>query len=269
MKEESACRDDCGSGGYWKWGILVKVAAAGALLVAARIAVQYAGYDLVPLNTIISALIGAVTFTVSIILSGTLGDYREAERIPGDLASACRALYAEARIMRTVDTDLSREMRGHVAALLSTICANLRASCWRIDEIRAAIGAVDEDVLGLAEREAPPPYVVKLRAELGNVDRLVNRIETIRETTFLPAAYAIADFAVASLLLLLLFVRLEPVWVAPVVYLVTASLLVGMIILIREMDNPYECDQLTHADIDLRPLYEVERLLFEDRDVKD
>ena len=66
------------------------------------------GDVLVPLNTIISALIGAATFMVSIILSGTFGDYLEAERIPWHLATSCRAFYAEARVMmRTVDADLS------------------------------------------------------------------------------------------------------------------------------------------------------------------
>ena len=55
----------------------------------------------------------------------------------------------------------------------------------------------------------------------------------------------------------------------PLVLLVTASLLFGMNIMIRDMDNPTELDRTTHTDIDLRSLYEVEQLLVETRHVKD
>lgn len=60
------------------------------------------------------------------------------------------------------------------------------------------------------EKGAAPPLLVKLRSELTNIDRLSNRIETISETTFIPAAYGIAELAVAAVLLVLLFVKTGP-----------------------------------------------------------
>jgi hypothetical protein len=45
---------------------------------------------------------------------------------------------------------------------------------------------IDEDILSLARGGTPPQFIARLRNELTNIDRISSRIETIKETTFIP-----------------------------------------------------------------------------------
>ena len=55
-----------------------------------------------------------------------------------------------------------------------------------------------------------PPYIIKMRNELHNIEKISNRIDTIEETNFLPAAYALSQVAVLFVMLILLFSIVDP-----------------------------------------------------------
>ena len=99
---------------------------------------------------------------------------------------------------------------------------------------------INDDIALLAGKNVPPQFLVKLRSELSVVDRLSNRIEIIMETSFIPAAYAIADLATAGVMviLVLLFIRLDPFYESLVVFTVISALLIALVLLIRDMNNP-------------------------------
>lgn len=102
-----------------------------------------------------------------------------------------------------------------------------------------------------------------MRSELTNIDRISNRIETISETTFIPAAYGIAELAVAAVLLVLLFVKTEPYYEGLALIGATSALLIGLILLIKDMDNPFEVGKDTYADVDMSLLWRLEEYLRE------
>ncbi len=85
-----------------------------------------------------------------------------------------------------------------------------------------------------------------------------NRIKTIAETTFIPAAYGIAELAVAAVLIVLLFIKTEPYYEGLALIGATSSLLIGLIMLIKDMDNPFEVGKNSYADVDLYLLWELE-----------
>jgi hypothetical protein len=121
--------------------------------------------------------------------------------------------------------------------------------------------SLDKDIKKLAEKGLAPPLIVKLRTELTNIDKVSNRIKTITETTFIPAAYGIAELAVAAVLSVLLFVKTEPYLEGLALIGATSALLIGLILLIKDMDNPFEVGKNTYADIDLSLLWNLEDYL--------
>lgn len=68
-----------------KWGLILKALSITTVLLIFRLAIDFLGFDILSLTNLITAFVGGAMFTVAIILTGTLTDYKESERIPGDL----------------------------------------------------------------------------------------------------------------------------------------------------------------------------------------
>lgn len=246
-----------------KWGIVLRVLVIVAVLLLLKGLINFLNLDVASANPLVTALVGGVIFTIAIIFTGTLADYKESERIPGELAASIKALYNDTRIIHLSDGKITGDMRSHIRELLQVINSNLRQNTWRSGEINPAMETVNRDIGILAENNVAPPLLVRLRTELTNIDRISNRIETISETTFIPAAYGIAELAVAAVLLVLLFVKTEPYYEGLALIGATSALLIGLIMLIKDMDNPFEVGKDTYADVDLGLLWKLEEYLKE------
>jgi hypothetical protein len=132
-----------------------------------------------------------------------------------------------------------------------------------MEEMDKAIGPINADIVKLVDMNAVPNYVVKLKTEITNIDRISHRVKTIAETSFIPAAYAISELAAAGVIILLFFVKLDPLYEGLVLFTVLSMLLVALLLLIRDMDNPFEVGKKTYADIDLFLLWDLEKKLDE------
>ncbi len=244
-----------------KYKIVLKVLAIVAVLLGIRAIIDFFNLDVASASTMVSALVGGVIFTIAIIFAGTLGDYKESEKIPGELASSLKAIYQDSKIVQVDDDKLVTDMRSHVKELLHVINSDFRGNSWKLEDINPAIDKLNEDVTRLAKGGVAAPLLVRLRSELTNVDKLSNRVEIITKTSFIPAAYAIAELAVGALLILLLFVKVDPPYEGFALIGVISALLVGLMLLINDMDNPFEYDKNTYADVDLALLLRLEEYL--------
>jgi sugar phosphate permease len=86
-------------------------------------------------------------------------------------------------------------------------------------------------------------------------------VKTIAETSFIPAAYAIAEISVVGVVLILFFVKLDPYYDGMIIFTIIVALLISILLLIRDMDNPFEYGGKTFADVDLSPLLDIEKYM--------
>ena len=242
-----------------KWGLIIEVMALVICLLIIKSIIYYFDLDTSAANPLITSLVGGVIFTIAIIFTGTLTDYKESEKIPGELAASIKALYNDTGVLPVSANTIG--MRKHIRELLQAINSNFRNNKWDMDAINSAMALVNNDIARLSANGLAPPLIVKLRIELANIDKISNRVKTISETSFIPAAYAIAELAVGAVLLVLLFVRTEPVHEGLALIGATSFLLIGLILLIKDMDNPFEVGKNTYADIDLSLLWDLEEYL--------
>jgi hypothetical protein len=245
-----------------QWGLLFKV-----VIIAIGLMVLKGSFDYISFHVVIardewpravSALVGGVIFTIAIIFAGVLADYKESEKIPGELAGSIKALYSDCKVIPFNEKQHAEQLCSHIRELLATINANFRANTGDITTINAAPDAINDDVRRFTEAGLAPQFVVKLRTELTNINKISNRIKTVTETTFIPAAYGLAELAVAAVLVLLLFIRIEPYYSGLAIIGATAVLLIGILMLIKDMDNPFEVGKNTYADVDLSLLWNLE-----------
>jgi len=245
-----------------KWGMFVTVFALVGVLLVIRSVIVYYQFDVVVLNTqLIAAFIGAVIFTMVIIFTGTLPDFIESEKMPSELAASIKSLYMDAEVLPLEDPVIP-QLQSHVRGLLTTI-----NTCFRQDErldmpaIAQSIRTINADIHTIAKKNVAPPFCVKLRVELTTIDRICNRVHTIREMRFVPTAFALSQIAISAVILILLFIKIEPFTGGLILFALTAILLIGILFLIKDMDDPFS----GYATVDLELLWNLERELLADR----
>ena len=246
-----------------KYGIIVKAFGITIPLLVVRLIFDYLQFDILPVTNLFSAFISGAIFTIAIIYSGTLVDYKESEKIPGEIATSLKTFYSDLALIRVPDPALVQGMQKKTAVLLRCINTNFRNNAWNLWEMDNAIDALNEDISKLVELNVPPNFVIKLKTEMTTIDRVSHRIKTIAETSFIPAAYAISELAAAGVILLLFFVKLDPYYEGLVIFTVLCMLMTALLLLIKDMDNPFEVGKNTYADIDLFLLWDLEKKLNE------
>jgi hypothetical protein len=248
-----------------KWGIMLKAAIITIILLVIRTVIDLNGLDTVPINPVVGAFISGAIFTIAIIFTGTFTDFKESEKVGGDLAASLKALYNDSRVLPLTDEGPARVFRAHVRDLHRTMNHCFKDNCWNLEDINREMDKINNDIRTLAYANVAPPLIAKLRNELGVIDKMTNRIEVIIRTDFIPAAYALAEIATASVIVLMLFVKIDPLLESTVIFAVIAGMLIGLVLLIRDMDNPFEIGEHTFADVDLETLNYLEKY-FDEQD---
>lgn len=170
---------------------MVKVFGFVAVLLVTKAAIHQFELDLVTIGPLVTAFVGGgVIFIIAIILACTLSDYK-VKKIPLELAASILILYKDVRIA-SIDNERINTMRDRIR-LLSTINYNFKSKVWKQTDVNLAMDEIDEDIVSLAQKGTRPQFIVRLRNELANIDRISNCIETIKETTFIRAAFSVAN----------------------------------------------------------------------------
>jgi hypothetical protein len=248
-----------------KWGIMVKAVVIMLILLIPRTIIDILGFDTIPVNPVVGAFITGAIFTIAIIFTGTFTDFKESEKTGGDLAASLKALYNDSRVLPLTDEAPARVFRSHVRDLLRTFNTCFKENNFNLPDINREMNKINNDIRILAYANVAPPLIAKLRNELGAIDKITNRVDVIIRTDFIPAAYALAEIATGSVILLLLFVKIDPFIEGMVIFAVISSMLIGLLLLIRDMDNPFEIGSHTYADVDLETLTYLE-MYFDEQD---
>ncbi|MGZ8880073.1 MAG: hypothetical protein ACXW1N_07080 [Halobacteriota archaeon] len=250
-----------------KWDVLRKALAIVIVLFAVRTVIFILGYDTVPINPVVGAFITGLLFTIAVIFTGTFTDFKESEKIAGDMAAALKALYNDSIVIPLEDDVPLITMRSHIRTLLTTINTSLTENNFNARAINHAMDIITDDIRILAKLNVAPPTIAKLRVEMGALDKLVNRVEVIIRTEFIPAAYVLAEVATAAIIFVMLFVQNDLYLEGSIVFVFLSLILIALVMLIKDMDNPFEFYEGMSADVDVDTLLNLEQY-FEEREAR-
>jgi hypothetical protein len=242
-----------------KFGIILKSAGIVAVLLIIKWIIFKFDGEIVVANPVITALVAGVIFTIAIIFSGVLADYKESEKIPGELTAIIKSLYNDTNMLTVKDEKTRNALRAHIKDLLRIIVTNFKSNSWPLNEIDPAINHIADDIAGLAREGIAPPFVVKMRNDLAGIDKLSYRIKIIMETSFIPVAYYIAIIATVAVMVILLCTKMEHYHDSLLLFGSVSFILISLLMLIKDMDNPFEYGKKTSADIDLSVLFNLEK----------
>ncbi len=217
------------------------------------------GWDTLPLSGLMSALVSANVFLLGFLISGSLPDYKEAEKLPGDLSVALDALADEALILYEVkQPKAAYEFLGVLGEFTNLLNRWFHKEA-RTQEVMIALRGFNT-FFAAFEPLTQANFITRMKQEQTAIRRMVVRVDAIRSTTFIATAYAIAETFTLVVLIGLLFTDLGPR--AESLYLTGAIsfVLVYMIGLVKDLDNPFHYHQNRHVDdeIALEPFRMVE-----------
>ena len=83
-------------------------------------------------------------------------------------------------------------------------------------------------------------FLIKIKNEISTVRKNLLRIEAIRETNFISSAYAIVESMAFVISAGLIFIKIEPFFAALFFTVLVTFLIIYMIILIKDLDDPFD-----------------------------
>lgn len=234
--------------------ILFRVLPFIFVIMALKLGLHYMDLELLSINAIFSGLIGANVFLMGFLLSGVLADYRESERIPGEVAATLTTIADEFQITHQRNpTRQTANALNHLRDLANDIHAWLYKK-ERSSVVMEKITRLNHDFFAL-EPITQVNAITRMKQEQNTLRKLIIRIHTIRETNFISSGYYIAQSTTILLLLGLILARIEPFYESLFFVFVVSYLLLFLLFLIRDLDNPFGYYEVESSeDVSLKPL---------------
>ena len=201
-------------------------------------------------------------FIIGFILSGTSADFKEAERLPGELAASLETIADECLIM---DAELDLPEARKCLSVLAEISVSVRqwlTNDTDLDEVIAEVRHLNPFFMVFAPK-IQPGFTTRLKSEQANIRKLLIRMDTMRRTSYVSAGYLIAEITALMILVLLMITEIGPLAPTILVVGVITGLMTYMLTLIRDLDNPFEYrrGRPGAADVDLAVLEQSEARL--------
>lgn len=222
---------------------------------------SYAG--VMDFSALSPVLTGGV-FLIGLMLSGTLQDYKESEKIPAELATCLETMEETVSwVCGNRPAVNERSMKELVAEVTDEMVS------WLLRKRSPEQGfAVIEKLNGLVKEfdklNAGLP-AVRMMTEIHNLRRTMTRIGVISRTGFLASGYALLDFLVLSVLTLLVIAQYKAEFGSLGKYIIISfvSLIYSYLWrLVKDVDDPFEYspsgERTGAAEVELFPLLEYQ-----------
>lgn len=247
---------------HTRWKLALKTVPFVVGIIIIKSVIHYFGYEFLTLNSLFTAIISANIFLIGFLISGVLVDYKESEKLPADLSASLETMADEGLII--FKNKKSREAKDFLLKLLQL---NKSLIDWfykkeRTGALMDQLQSFNDDFLAF-ESQTQANFIVRLKQEQHAIRKMIKRIHTIRETSFLGTGYAIAEIITSILVLGLIFIKMEPFYEAIFFVSFVSFILIYMIYFIKDLDNPFgynEADNLVE-EVSLKPVLDSQKRL--------
>jgi hypothetical protein len=250
---------------FWqKWSIAFKVLPLVVIVVAFKFVAHNYDFEVMELNALFTSLVAGTIFLIGFLISGVLSDYKESEKLPSELAASIKTLYDETyTILKSKDSATAKEFLEYQKLLLSSLM-NWFYKKERTKSMLEKIGSMNNYFIGFDKEGVQPGYVLRLKSEQANLRKMIMRIDTIRDTSFVGSAYAIVEAMGFVIAIGLVIIKIEPFYASLFFTTLVVFLISYMFFLIKDLDDPF--DYCMHGEggteVSLKPLHDLE-IVFE------
>jgi uncharacterized protein YutE (UPF0331/DUF86 family) len=250
-----------------KWRLLITTLPIALLIVTIKLLLTqnpfYAVKGILDLSEIAFILTAGI-FLIGFMLSGTLSDYKESEKIPGEIATTLETLEDTLEVVSTTKTQLDlNAMRKGLMTITNSIVDYLmkRIDSQALFEHLHQFNTISQE---LDKAGVAPPIISRVISEQHNLRKTMTRTMVISKTGFLAIGYALLEILLVVIACLLMAANFKTLIAEVVVTFSVMLVYAYMYRVIKDIDDPFEYQSETFtgaAEVPLFPLIEYRERL--------
>ena len=252
-----------------QYRLLIRVSAIVFVVLCLKLVVHFLRWEVISVNPLFSGIVAANVFLMGFLLNGVLSDFKESERLPGELSACLENLTQEVSGIRMAKPEAKV---GACLILLSQLSNDILSWFHKKHPSSELMGHVNDltPQFALMEQWTQATLVARLKQEQSNLRRTLIRIHTIRETSFVSSGYLLADITTTLLCIGLILAKIEPFYESLFFVIVISYLMIFLLMLIRDLDNPFGYyERYSGADVSLKPLQDTASRLAQIASIED
>lgn len=248
---------------WQKWSVTIKVMPIIILVAILKFISHKFGWEIMELNALFTSLVAGTIFLIGFLLTGVLSDYKESEKIPSELTSSLKSLFDDTYTIHKGKSSSSAYKFLEFQKLFTASLMNWFYRKERTKSMLDKISAMNEFFIEIDKEGVSAPYITKMKNEQSNIRKMIMRIDTVRDTSFISSAYAIVEAMGFLVAIGLIVMKIEPFYASLFFTLLVTFLIAYMVFLIRDLDNPFDYSEKGESgtEISLKPLHDHESAL--------
>ena len=239
--------------------ILFIATAVTLIIVIAKYVLHYFNLEIIEQTSLHNSIISSVIFVIGFVLSATIADYKESERIPADFASNVENMYEDAREIQKsypkFDLGLFRKN------LIDILGAFREGTRVNRKGARREISELNQTFSEMEKAGVPANFIVKLKQQQALLLRSMFRVNYIQKIKFIPSAFILVRSIVVLVILVLLLTNIDPFYGGLALSGMITFILTYMIVLIQVISTPFHAQGKTRDDVSLFLLRETKEHL--------
>lgn len=220
-----------------------------AILIAIKFLLHRLGWEVVVMGSLHNSVAAGAFFVVGFLLSATIADYKESERIPSEFASILENMYDDARSIHGTyakfDLELFRKQ------LIKTARSFRKDVRNKTHAARHEVNRLNDTFAAMETAGVPANFIVKLKQQQAQLARSLFRVNYIQNIRFIPSATILARSIVTITAVLLLFTEVEPFYGGMAIAAIISFILIYMLLLIQIISTPFHGAGKTQDDVSL------------------
>lgn len=207
-------------------------------------------------------VISAGVFLIGFMLSGTLADYKESERIPGEIASALESI-EETCLNLAEKVSYPKDTVLKYCQEIAICIDNWFLKKASDEQMFASLQNFNNLLNDLDKQGATPPVLARVFNELASLRRTLIRTSVISRTGFLTTGYVLLEVLLVVTSATMLIIKFKNLVAMSLVMFFITLVYVYMYRLIKDIDDPFEYVEGKEnvTEVALFPLHEyIERL---------
>ena len=226
-----------------KYHLLFSVLPIVLLAGIVKISVHLLGWEVIPkeLTTFFPSILTGIIFILGFLLAGVVTDYKESEKMPNEIVGSLYALWQEAEFIKNVQnlpaaSEFLKRLKLFVPTLESEFFLKQN------DQIQKFIDELSDDVILLGKEGATPNYIARMKVEITNLKKVVNRIKVIKNTDFIPSVFVCIQAITITFLTVYCLLAIDPWWGGLILVCIFTFVIFAILTLIKDMEDPFEYD---------------------------
>lgn len=223
---------------------------------------HWLGWEVVLLDRLHSSVISGIIFVIGFILSATIRDYKEVERIPAEAAATLENMHEDILSIKENYPKFDAEVyQTQLQKVAKTLTADLRSK--NSHQARMQLHELSRLNAQMEKAGVPANFIVKIKQQQANLVRHLFRVNYIQRITFIPSATILA-WSIASIgIALLLLTEMDSLLGSMIVTGAIIFILLYVLLLIQTIKTPFQDKGKTKDDVSLFLLSQTVRHLGE------